>query len=376
MKPLFFSLFIIGIGSFTVFGQSAKKQRKLLLTELASEQQKQEDAITLFRKSKTEFDSIKGLANDQIGFLKKGERRVLEQFFTYSGLLYQLKELKADLPELIGSFKSEEVPVTEGFVEPIRKTLNTTYVFEMVSGKTDLGDLSRKEQNKVLNRKLNEYKRYALSNSVVLGEMKASQERISAFLPRLDSLKKVYEILANDMTSDSWKMQDKLKQLETSFRKQGPKGYTEAYFRIFPEVFPGFILTEKELELNGVPERIEFEDSYPVAMERSEPEIYDWTEEAATFQGGKDKMNEFITMNLRYPESVTQGIISGKVYVKFIVSGSGGISNVEVLRGIPACPECGEEAIRLVKSMPNWFPGKQSGKNVSSYVRLPLKFEL
>lgn len=373
MKTIVF-LFLI-MSSFA-FGQFAKKRHKLLLVELAFEQQKQEDAIAFFKKKRAEFDSIKLLTNDQIGFLKKGEKRVLDNFFTYSGLLYQLKELESDLPPLIGSFKSEKVPVTGGFVEPIRKTLNTVYVFEKVSDKTDLGDLSRKEQNKVLSKKLNEYKRYALSNSVILGEMKASQDRISAFLPRLDSLQKVYETLANDMTSDSWKMQDKLNQLEAGFRKKGPKGYPEAYFRIFPEVFPGFLPAEKELELNGVPERIEFEDSYPVAVEHNEPEIFDWTEEAAAFRGGRDQMNAFITENLRYPESVTQSIISGKVYVKFIVSATGEISNVEVLRGIPACPECGEEAIRLVKSMPNWFPGKQNGKSVSSYVRLPLKFEL
>jgi len=363
------------LGSLVVFGQSAKKQHKLLLKELASEQQKQEEALALFRKSRAEYDSVKLLANNRIGFLKKGEKQVLDRFFTYSGLLYQLKELESDLPPVIGSFKSEEVPVTERFTEPIRKTLNTVYVFEMVSDKTDLGDLSRKEQNKVLSRKLNEYKRYALSNSVLMGEMKTSQERVNAFLPRLDSLRKVYETLANDLTSDSWKMQDKLNQIEATFRKKGPKGYPEAYFRIFPEVFPGFLPAGKELEMNGVPENMEIMDSYPVAVERSEPEIYDWTEEAAVFRGGKDEMNAFITRNLRYPESVIQGIVSGKVYVKFIVSASGEISDVEVLKGIPACPEYNEEAIRLVKSMPNWVPGKQNGKKVSSYVRLPLKFE-
>ncbi len=363
------------LGGLVVFGQSAKKQHKLLLTELASEQQKQEEALALFRKSRAEYDSVKLLANKQIGFLKKGEKQVLDRFFTYSGLLYQLKELESDLPPLIGSFKSEQVPVTEGFIEPVRKTLNTIYVFEIVSDKTDLGDLSRKEQNKVLSRKLSEYKRVALSNSVLLGEMKTSQERINTFLPRLDSLRKAYETLANDMTSDSWKLQDKLNQIEAVFRKKGPKGYPEAYFRIFPEVFPGFLPAGKELEMNGVPENMEVMDSYPVAVERSEPEIYDWTEEAAVFQGGKDEMNVFITKHLRYPESVMQGIVSGKVYVKFIVSRSGEISEVEVLKGIPACPECNEEAVRLVKSMPNWIPGKQNGKNVSSYVRLPLKFE-
>lgn len=367
---LFFLLF-----SYSAFGQSAKKLNKQLRADLITEQQKQENAIVLFKGSRAEFDSVKLLANNKISFLKNGEKKVLDNFFTYSGLLYQLKELESDLPPLIGSFNSEQVPVQEVFTEPIRKPLNTIYIFEIVSDKTDLGNLSRKEQNKVLSRKLNEYKRYALSNSIMVGEMKAAQDRIRAFLPHMDSLNRVYEVLANDMTSDNWKMQDKLNQLEATFRKKGPKGYPEAYFRIFPEVFPGFLPAESKLDVsvpvfNGV-----IEGSYPVEIERSEPEIYDWTEEAATFQGGKDEMNSFIAKNLRFPESVKQGIISGKVFVKFVVSESGEISAVEVLKGIPACPECGEEAIRLVKSMPNWIPGRQSGKIVKSLVRLPVRFE-
>lgn len=367
-------LFIIG--NFTVSGQSAKKLNYQLRIELVEERQKQEDAIALFTKSRKEFDSVKLLANDKIGFLKKGEKRVLDCFFTFSGLIYQLKELNAELPPLIRSFDSDKVPGQRELVEPIKNTLETSVVFEKVSDKVELGDLSRKEQNKVLSRKVNEYKRYTLSNSIRQEEMKADRDRIIAFLPRMDSLIHVYELLANELTSDSWKMQDKLKQLEADFRKKGPKNFTEAYFRIFPEVFPGSLSVEKELELTGVPERIEFEDSYPIAEEHREPEIYDWTEEAAVFRGGRDEMNAFIITNLRYPESVMQGIVSGKVYVKFIVSANGEISNVEVLKGIPACPECGEEAIRLVESMPNWVPGKQLGKIVSSYVRLPLKFEL
>lgn len=359
-----------------VSGQSAKKVNNQLRSELITEQQKQEDAITVFKKNRADFDSVKLLANGKIDLLKKGEKRVLDCFFTFSALIYQLKELHAELPPLIRSFNSDKVPVQREFVEPIKNTLETVFIFEKVSDKVELGDLSRKEQNKLLSRKVDEYKRYTLSNSIRLGEMKDSKERISAFLPRMDSLLHVYELLANDMTSDSWKMQDKLKQLEVEFRKKGPKNFTEAYFRIFPEVFPGFLPVGKELELNGVPERIEFEETYPIAEKRNEPEIYDWTEEATVFLGGKDEMNRFITKNLRYPESVMQGIVSGKVVVKFIVSGKGEISDVEVLKGIPACPECNEEAIRLVKSMPNWIPGKQNGKKVSSYVRLLLKFEL
>lgn len=359
-----------------VFGQSAKKQHRLLLAECASEQQKQEEAIVLFRKEKTVFDSLKLLGNDQVGFLKEGEKKILDRFFTYSALRYQLKELESELPPLISSFKSDEVPVQQVFVEPIRNTLNTTSIFDKVSDKMDMGNLSRKEQNKVLKRKLDEYKRYALSNSIRLEEMKDNQDRIKAFLPRMDSLRKAYESIANELTSDSWKMQDKLRQLEASFRKKGPKNFPEVYFRIFPDVFPGFLPDESPLNIAAPVYNTVFEDSYPTEIKHSEPDIYEWTEDAAVFFGGKDEMNKFITKNLRYPESVEQGIVFGKVYVKFVVSETGEISAVEVLKGISGCPECSEEAIRLVESMPNWIPGKQNGKTVKSYIGLPVKFEL
>lgn len=362
--------------SYPAFAQSAKKVGKQLRAELQVQQQNQEDAIVLFRKSRAVFDSLKLLGNDQIGFLKEGEKKILDHFFTYSALRYQLKELESELPPLISSFKSDEVPVQQVFVEPIRNTLNTIYVFEKVSDKMDLGNLSRKEQNKVLKRKLDEYKRYALSNSNQLEEMDHNRDQIVAFLPRMDSLRKAYEVIANELTSDSWKMEDKLNQLEAVFRKKGPKGFTEAYFRIFPDVFPGFLPAESQLNVAAPIYNTEFEDSYPVAIQHSEPDIYEWTEDAAVFFGGRDEMNKFITKNLRYPESVEQGIVFGKVYVKFVVSETGEISAVEVLKGISGCPECSEEAIRLVESMPNWIPGKQNGKTVKSYVGLPVKFEL
>lgn len=370
MKSLLFSLIIIT--SFNVSGQCAKKQRRQLLADCSSEQQKQEEAFTVFSKSKAEFDTVKKVANNKIDTLKNGEKRLLNCFFAYSGLLYQLKELKAELPSLIHSFKSDEVPVHSEFLVPIESALSTVFVFEKVSEKTDLGDLSVKEQNKVLRRKLDEYKRYSLSNAIRLGEMKECSARMSVFLPRMDSMLRVYEMLGNELISDSWKLQDRLKQEEASFRKKGPKGFQEVYFLTFPEVFPGFVLPE---QLSKPVENTFFEYAYPVVGEHQEARIFESIEGAAVFPGGREKMDEFLSVNLRYPVSVREGIISGRVYVKFVVSEKGEILAAQVLKGIPACPECGEEAIRLINSMPNWIPAKNEGKTVKSYVGLPVKFE-
>ena len=64
----------------------------------------------------------------------------------------------------------------------------------------------------------------------------------------------------------------------------------------------------------------------------------------------------------------------GKCYVSIVVEIDGSISNVKVIRGVPDCPECDKEAIRLMKTMPKWKPGKTGGKVVRSRINLPVKF--
>ncbi|WP_343637532.1 energy transducer TonB [Fluviicola sp.] len=375
MKSLFFSLLIIG--SFTVSAQLPKKQRRLLTADCALEYQKQEEAIAVFSKSRAEFDSVKMLANSKILSLENGAKKVLDRFTTYSGLLYQVEQLQAEVPPLLHSFKPGESPVPYLFMEPLKSTLATTFVFEKVPEKTDMGDLSVKEQNKVLKKKLEEYKRYSLSNAIRLEEMKATAARIKAFLMFEDSVTRVYTSLANDLTSDSWKLQDRLNQEEDKFRKKGPAGFPEAYFLVFPEVFPGFIPTRPESIANNATIQ-EVIKEYPpdMVVEHNDPEIFEWTEDPAEFPGGKEALDQFIAKNLEYPVSVREGIVFGKVVMKFVVSVKGEISAIEVLRGIPGCPECGEEAVRLINSMPNWTPAKHQGKAVRSYMRLPVNFEL
>ncbi len=63
-----------------------------------------------------------------------------------------------------------------------------------------------------------------------------------------------------------------------------------------------------------------------------------------------------------------------KVFLRFIVLKDGSIVNINVIRGAYDHPECDAEAIRVVKSMPNWIPAKISGQPVNSYFNLPVRF--
>jgi protein TonB len=96
----------------------------------------------------------------------------------------------------------------------------------------------------------------------------------------------------------------------------------------------------------------------------------------AQFPGGYLRMMEYIQGHLVYPQIGIEIGAQGKCYVKFVVDENGTISNVKVVRGVPNCPECDKEAIRVVKSMPAWVPGKIQGDAVSSFFMLPIIFAL
>ena len=111
----------------------------------------------------------------------------------------------------------------------------------------------------------------------------------------------------------------------------------------------------------------------PVEVMEGEEE-YVVVDEEPEFPGGKDALERFIRDNLRYPQMALDNRVQGKVYVTFVVEEDGSISNPKLLRDIGVL--CGEEAIRMVKSMPKWKPGMKDGKPVRVQYNLPVRFEL
>lgn len=105
-----------------------------------------------------------------------------------------------------------------------------------------------------------------------------------------------------------------------------------------------------------------------------ESTIFVVVEQEPSFPGGMDSMYAFIQRNLRYPTQAIDNDVSGKVYVTFVVEKDGSISNPKLLRDIGF--GCGAEAIRVVKAMPKWNPGKQRGKPVRVQFNLPVSFSL
>nr|NQU89230.1 energy transducer TonB [Bacteroidota bacterium] len=119
------------------------------------------------------------------------------------------------------------------------------------------------------------------------------------------------------------------------------------------------------------------DDFVPVFDEEEEVEemeIFTVVESMPDFPGGDAARMKFLQENIKYPQMARESGIQGTVYVTFVVEPNGSVSDVRVLRGIGG--GCDEEAIRVIKMMPNWKPGQQRGKPVRVQFNMPIKFTL
>lgn len=105
-----------------------------------------------------------------------------------------------------------------------------------------------------------------------------------------------------------------------------------------------------------------------------EPETFRVVEVMPQFPGGETEMYRFISANLKYPVVDQEMGTQGRVSIQFVVSKTGEIINLVILKGIS--PTCDKEAMRVIKSMPKWIPGKQSGNPVQVYYIIPIVFKL
>lgn len=95
---------------------------------------------------------------------------------------------------------------------------------------------------------------------------------------------------------------------------------------------------------------------------------------AADFPGGRAAMMKFLATEMKYPTDSFKNQIQGKVYLRFVIDVDGSVINVRVARGVNE--ELDAEAVRAVRNMPKWSPGKIDGKPVRSYFDLPVNFSL
>ena len=105
-------------------------------------------------------------------------------------------------------------------------------------------------------------------------------------------------------------------------------------------------------------------------------EIYTVVEQSPEFPDGMDALAAWLGMNVKYPDAAREAGLEGTVYVSFVVERDGSITGVKVLKPTEKTKALEEEAVRAVRSMPKWKPGKSGGKKVRVQFVLPIVFSL
>ncbi|RYD51888.1 MAG: energy transducer TonB [Sphingobacteriales bacterium] len=101
------------------------------------------------------------------------------------------------------------------------------------------------------------------------------------------------------------------------------------------------------------------------------PAVFTSVEQMPEFNGD---VNAWLANNVQYPDAARESGIEGRVVVKFVVAEDGSVTEAQVERGVNAALDA--EALRAIRKMPKWKPGKQNGQAVKVYYRVPVKFQL
>lgn len=136
---------------------------------------------------------------------------------------------------------------------------------------------------------------------------------------------------------------------------------------------------DEELEIEDVEADVENRTDYSYDYDGTgydegdygEEDIFQVVEDMPTFPGD---INKWLGKNVKYPVIAQENNIQGRVTVQFVIERDGSITDVKVLRGVD--PSLDKEAVRVVKSMPKWKPGKQRGKPVRVSYTVPINFRL
>lgn len=136
---------------------------------------------------------------------------------------------------------------------------------------------------------------------------------------------------------------------------------------------------DEELEIQDAEANVENRSDYSYDYDGTgydegdygEEDVFQVVEDMPTFPGD---INKWLGKNVKYPVIAQENNIQGRVTVQFVIEKDGSITDVKVLRGVD--PSLDKEAVRVVKSMPKWKPGKQRGKPVRVSYTVPINFRL
>lgn len=308
-----------------------------------------------------------------------------------------LKELHFDANTVCNLNETLKVPAPKAVVSYDKNSDLQKQKFQLVAMDSirDLTDMKLKDQNELLKQQVAQYDSVNKLNGAVLTDMQGVIDQITNIREEYAAYFKSYQEFNNDLATKSDLLATKFFEVRTQLMKEeaieqekemvAEKKEMERRRRKNPNqliFIPPVIEGRSAYDEIEEPAFITKEERVAVRDPRSIPEppnpqpVFERLEEPAEFPGGIAALKKYLSENMNYPKTAEENGIEGKVFLKFKVMDTGKIQDVKVAKGIPDCPECDQEAIRLAENMPLWKPGKLNGKPISMYYSLPITFKL
>jgi protein TonB len=127
---------------------------------------------------------------------------------------------------------------------------------------------------------------------------------------------------------------------------------------------------DETAEVKHVEEKI----AEPEPVKEEETKVFDVVEQMPSFPGGPSALMQYLSSNIKYPVVAEENGVQGRVVCTFVVERDGSITDVRVIKSVD--PSLDKEAVRVVKGMPKWIPGKQNGSAVRVKYTVPVTFRL
>ena len=206
-----------------------------------------------------------------------------------------------------------------------------------IEADVELAKLAEKKEAKV------EKKEEPKIEKVEVEKVKSSVKFVPPVIKKDDEVKPEEEL----------KSQEELNKTNTAIGAFDVKGNDEA---------AGEVLKAKEVIAQPEPPKEE------------ETKVFDVVEQMPSFPGGPSALMQYLSSNIKYPVVAEENGVQGRVVCTFVVERDGSITDVRVIKSVD--PSLDKEAVRVVKSMPRWIPGKQNGSAVRVKYTVPVTFRL
>ena len=206
-----------------------------------------------------------------------------------------------------------------------------------IEADVELAKLAEKKEAKV------EKKEEPKVEKIEVEKVKSSVKFVPPVIKKDDEVKPEEEL----------KSQEELNKTNTAIGAFDVKGNDEA---------AGEVLKAKEVIAQPEPPKEE------------ETKVFDVVEQMPSFPGGPSALMQYLSSNIKYPVVAEENGVQGRVVCTFVVERDGSITDVRVIRSVD--PSLDKEAVRVVKSMPKWIPGKQNGSAVRVKYTVPVTFRL